>query len=60
MQNMLYVHDDRGEETCRRVLEYLDMVGLKHTVDMYPAQLSGGMQQRVGIARAFSLAPTCC
>jgi NitT/TauT family transport system ATP-binding protein len=57
MQNILYVQDDRNEETRRRALEYLDMVGLAHTVDMYPAQLSGGMQQRVGIARAFSVDP---
>jgi NitT/TauT family transport system ATP-binding protein len=57
MQNILYVHDDRGAETRRRALQYLDMVGLAHTGDMYPAQLSGGMQQRVGIARAFSVDP---
>jgi len=57
MQNMLYVQDERNEETRRRALEYLEMVGLARTVDMYPAQLSGGMQQRVGIARAFSVDP---
>jgi NitT/TauT family transport system ATP-binding protein len=57
MQNILYVHRNRGDATRRRALEYLEMVGLEHTVDMYPAQLSGGMQQRVGIARAFSVDP---
>jgi len=57
MQNMLYVHDRRDDETRRRALEYLELVGLAHTADMYPAQLSGGMQQRVGIARAFSVDP---
>src|SRR5215216_3050892 len=57
MQNILYVHDDRGAETRRRALEYLDMVGLAQTADMYRAQLSGGMQQRAGIARAFSVDP---
>jgi NitT/TauT family transport system ATP-binding protein len=57
MQNILYVHDDRGDEARRRALEYLDMVGLADSAEMYPAQLSGGMQQRVGIARAFSVDP---
>jgi len=54
MDNMLYVRDDEGEEKATR---YLEMVGLSHTHDMFPGQLSGGMQQRVGIARAFSVEP---
>lgn len=36
---------------------YLDMVKLAAHKDKKPAQLSGGMQQRVGIARAFALRP---
>lgn len=57
MENMLYVRDD-DESTGRRLAtEYLDMVGLAHTHEMFPGQLSGGMQQRAGIARAFSVEP---
>ncbi len=36
-------------------LQYLDMVGLSGAVDRKPHQLSGGMKQRVGIARAFAM-----
>jgi len=37
-----------------RVVELLDMVGLASSVGKYPHQLSGGEQQRVGIARAIA------
>ena len=40
-------------EIQKRVLEVLDLVGLKNKVRQYPDQLSGGEQQRVVIARAI-------
>ena len=39
------------------VLEALDNVGLVDTVDMMPAELSGGMQRRVALARTLILQP---
>ena len=57
IQNMLYVSDLEEEEARLNARRYLEMVGLADAEDMYPGQLSGGMQQRVGIARAFSVSP---
>ncbi len=54
---MLYVSDLPDEEARDNAKRYLEMVGLDGSEEMFPGQLSGGMQQRVGIARAFSVHP---
>jgi NitT/TauT family transport system ATP-binding protein len=44
-------------ERGRRAMALLDLVGLGHAADQYPHQLSGGMQQRIGLARALAIDP---
>ena len=38
-------------------MDYLQLAGLAHAADRYPAELSGGMQQRVGVVRALANEP---
>ncbi|MGG7550762.1 ABC transporter ATP-binding protein [Chryseobacterium arthrosphaerae] len=44
-------------EIDARVEEALDSVGLKHTVDLMPSELSGGMLKRIALARTVILKP---
>jgi NitT/TauT family transport system ATP-binding protein/sulfonate transport system ATP-binding protein len=47
----------RAETTREEALASLRRIGLQGFEDAYPHQLSGGMQRRVGLARAFSVNP---
>lgn len=46
-----------ARDARERAEHYLNQVGLSDKLDHYPAQLSGGQAQRVGIARAIALEP---
>lgn len=46
-----------SQTTEEIVLEALKNVGLEHTIDLMPSELSGGMQRRVALARALILKP---
>ena len=58
LENVMVPLELRGEKAIRRhALDLLDKVGLAPRAHHYPAQLSGGEQQRVSLARAFSNRP---
>ncbi len=62
-ENILFglkVRKVQKEERQKRLMEAIEMVGLKEYVKMKPGQLSGGQRQRVALARAIvSQAPIC-
>jgi glycine betaine/proline transport system ATP-binding protein len=61
IDNVGYGLEVRGEEKAQRrtrAKEMVDLVGLTGYEESYPDQLSGGMQQRVGLARALASNPS--
>ncbi len=53
----LEVIEESPKAIRQKVMEVLDLVGLKHKVRSYPNELSGGEQQRVSIARSIVNSP---
>lgn len=61
IDNVAYGLEIRGvgkSERRAKAQELVDLVGLSGNEDSYPDQLSGGMQQRVGLARALAVDPS--
>ncbi|MDM8167563.1 ABC transporter ATP-binding protein [Roseovarius sp.] len=52
----VFPHLSRAEKAAK-VAHYVDMVGLGHAATRRPAELSGGMRQRVNVARALAMNP---
>lgn len=54
----LHQHTDKSNEEIQGIVtQMLELVGLPGTQDLYPAELSGGMKKRVGLARAIAVNP---
>ncbi|MDK1385897.1 nitrate ABC transporter ATP-binding protein [Sinorhizobium sp. 8-89] len=52
------VHSGKSKAERTRIVQYyIEMVGLSHATERRPAELSGGMRQRVAVARALAMQP---
>lgn len=61
IENIMYapikVLNKNRQETKKKAMELLEMVGLEAKADVYPGQISGGQKQRIAIARALAMSP---
>jgi len=60
IDNVAYGLEVRGEgrqQRYKKAMDTIELVGLDGWADNYPRELSGGMQQRVGLARAMAVEP---
>ncbi|MBX2998044.1 MAG: ABC transporter ATP-binding protein [Caldilineaceae bacterium] len=60
MRNVVYgleLQGVNGRDARARAQQYIDLVGLRGFEESYPHELSGGMQQRVNLARALTVQP---
>lgn len=61
LENIVFPLRERAplsdKERTERAMHFLDEVGLSHAKDLFPDEISGGMQKRLGIARALALHP---
>ena len=57
LENLLLIQELSGGRDKKRALELLKLVGLEDEIDRFPAEISGGQQHRVAIARSLAKSP---